>query len=43
MVLIAILLACLLFYLAARRRAAVFNARDKSGDYRTTYQRLAPW
>ena len=40
---IAIALVCLVLYLAARRQAAVFNARDKSGDYRTTYQRLAPW
>lgn len=43
MMLLGILLLLAVCYLAARRRARVFNARDRSGDYRTSQQRLAKW
>jgi hypothetical protein len=43
MILLALAFVCLLVYLAERRRARIFNERDKSGDYRTTWQRRAKW
>ncbi len=43
MILLAVVILFAVCYFFARRRAAVFNARDKARDYRTTQQRIAPW
>ncbi len=43
MILLGILIVFAICYAGARREARIFNERDKSRDYRTTFQRLAKW
>jgi hypothetical protein len=43
MILLGILILLAICYAGAWHQARVFNRRDKSGDYRTTQQRIAKW